>query len=72
MIETGADLVTVSKILGHASIQMTMRYAHPTPENMRLAVSKLGEILGSTRQKVDTLPDVVIGLRSATHLEIAN
>jgi integrase len=38
MIEAGADLVTVSKILGHASIQMTMRYAHPTPENMRCAV----------------------------------
>jgi len=55
MIEVGADLVTVSKILGHSSIQMTMRYAHPTPENMRLAVSKLGEILGSTRQKVDTV-----------------
>jgi hypothetical protein len=33
---------------------MTMRYADPTPENMRLAVSKLGEILGSTRQEVDT------------------
>ena len=72
MIEAGADLVTVSKILGHASIQMTMRYAHPTPENMRLAVNKLGEILGSTRQKVDTPSDVVIGLRSATQLEIAN
>jgi len=72
MIEAGADLVTVSKILGHASIQMTMRYAHPTPENMRLAVSKLGEILGSTRQKLDTPSDVVIGLRSATQLEIAN
>jgi integrase len=72
MIEAGADLVTVSRILGHASIQMTMRYAHPTPENMRLAVGKLGEILGSTRQKVDTPPDVVIGLRSATNLEIAN
>lgn len=55
MIEAGVDLVTVSKILGHASIQMTMRYAHPTPENMRLAISKLGEILGSTRQKVDTV-----------------
>jgi len=43
MVEAGIDLVTVSKILGHSSIQMTMRYAHPTPENMRLAVRKLGE-----------------------------
>lgn len=53
MIEAGADLVTVSKILGHSSIQMTMRYAHPTPENMKRAVEKLGEILDPTRQKVD-------------------
>jgi integrase len=53
MIEAGIDLATVSKILGHASIQMTMRYTHPTPESMKLAVEKLGEILAPTRQKVD-------------------
>jgi integrase len=41
MVEAGVDIVTVSKILGHASIQMTMRYCHPTPENMRRAVDKL-------------------------------
>ncbi|MCX6565023.1 MAG: tyrosine-type recombinase/integrase [Candidatus Aminicenantes bacterium] len=55
MIEAGVDLVTVSKILGHASIQMTMRYAHPTPENMKRAVDRLGDILDPTRQKVDTV-----------------
>jgi integrase len=55
MIEAGIDLVTVSKILGHASIQMTMRYAHPTPENMRLAVEKLGEIFQRSREKVETI-----------------
>jgi len=54
MIEAGADLATVSKILGHASIQMTMRYTHPTPENMQRAIERLGEILDQTRQKVDT------------------
>ena len=55
MVEAMVDLVTVSKILGHSSIQMTMRYAHPTPENMRLAVEKLGEFYEQTRQKVDTV-----------------
>lgn len=44
MVEAGIDLVTVSKIAGHASIQMTMRYAHPTPENMRRAVEVLAQI----------------------------
>jgi integrase len=55
MVEAGTDLVTVSKILGHSSIQMTMRYAHPTPENMKRAVEKLVEIYEQTRQKVDTV-----------------
>jgi site-specific recombinase XerD len=35
------DLATVSKLLGHSSIQMTMRYSHPTPEALKNAVSKL-------------------------------
>jgi integrase len=56
MIEAGVDLVTVSKILGHASIQMTMRYAHPTPDNMKLAVNRLAEILDPSNQKVVTVP----------------
>jgi integrase len=53
MIQAGVDIVTVSKILGHASIQMTMRYAHPTPENMKRAVERLGEIMDPIRQKSD-------------------
>lgn len=57
MIEAGVDLVTVSKILGHASIQMTMRYAHPTPENMRLAVDSLAKILDPSPQKEDEDPE---------------
>ncbi len=55
MVEAGVDLVTVSKVLGHASIQTTMRYCHPTPENMRRAVERLGEIMDPSRQKVDTV-----------------
>ena len=60
MIEAGADLVTVSKILGHSTIQMTMRYAHPTPENMRQAVERLGEILDQGRRKDANGVEVVI------------
>jgi len=29
MIEKGANIVTVSKILGHSDVKITMRYAHP-------------------------------------------
>lgn len=29
MIEAGASILAVSKILGHSDIKMTMRYTHP-------------------------------------------
>jgi len=41
LVLSGIDLATVSKLLGHSSIQMTMRYSHPTPEALKNAVSKL-------------------------------
>ena len=47
MVMGGIDLVTVKEILGHANIQMTMRYAHPTPENKRRAVAVLASIFES-------------------------
>ncbi len=53
-LELGADIMTVSKILGHSSIMMTAKYLHPTGESMRAAVGKVGEFLEPTRQKVDT------------------
>jgi len=55
MVEAGIDLVTVSKILGHASIQTTMRYAHPTPENMRRAVETLAQNMTSAQDFVPIL-----------------
>ena len=33
MVLGGADLATVKEVLGHSSIEMTMRYSHPTPES---------------------------------------
>jgi integrase len=47
MVMGGVDLVTVKEILGHATIQMTMRYAHPTPENKRRAVEVLSGLIKS-------------------------
>lgn len=47
----GTDIVTASKILGHASIQMTMRYVHPTAKDKREAIEKASESLFRGRQK---------------------
>jgi integrase len=51
MVTGGIDLVTVSQILGHASIQMTMKYAHPTPENKRKAVDVLASVFEPKKQE---------------------
>ena len=45
MVMGGIDLPTVREILGHASIQTTMRYTHPIPENKRKAVNVLAAVL---------------------------
>ena len=41
MIESGASIVAVSSILGHADLKTTMRYAHPE-DSLKDAVEKLG------------------------------
>jgi len=41
LVLSGIDLATVSKLLGHSSIHMTMRYSHPTPEALKKAVDAL-------------------------------
>ena len=37
----GVDLPTLAALLGHTTIQMTMRYVHPAEEHKRKAVGKL-------------------------------
>jgi len=57
MVTGGIDLVTVSEILGHSDIKMTMRYAHPTPENRRKAVNVLAAVFdqkGRNQEKSGT------------------
>ncbi len=49
----GADLVTVKELLGHSSINVTMRYAHTNHEAKARAVG----LLGKRSDKIVTLPD---------------
>lgn len=41
MAEAGVDIRTIAEFLGHATIQMTMRYAHATDDAKRRAASAL-------------------------------
>jgi integrase len=70
MVAAGADLVTVSRILGHSSILMTMRYAHPTSENIQRAVDALAENFGKDGKKPAIEPETSItykALKPSSH-----
>lgn len=41
LVMAGVDLPTVQKLMGHSTIQMTMKYAHLAPEHIKSAVEKL-------------------------------
>jgi integrase len=41
LVQDGVDIRVVSELLRHNSIQITMRYAHLAPENVRNAVDRL-------------------------------
>ena len=45
------DLTSVQELLGHKSLNMTLRYAHLAPEHKTKAVKKLDEVLGNTEKK---------------------
>jgi site-specific recombinase XerD len=41
LVMAGVDIRTVAYLMGHSTIQMTMRYAHLAPEHNREAVDRL-------------------------------
>jgi hypothetical protein len=75
----GVDLRTVAELMGHKTIQMTMRYAHPAPAHQLAAVERLisasqAELPGSSgaalphrvAQVSEPLPGALLSEPSAT------
>jgi len=51
LVMAGVDLYTVKTLLGHKTIQMTMRYAHLAPGHLKQAVEVLArKPLSATRE----------------------
>ncbi len=56
LVMAGIDLATVQDLMGHKSIQMTMRYAHLSPGHRQKAVSILSAYY-SNNHKLSTNPE---------------
>lgn len=45
LVMAGVDITTVSRLLGHKSLTMTLRYSHLAPAHMQKAVNILDNAL---------------------------
>jgi len=45
LVMAGVDITTVSRLLGHKSLTMTLRYSHLAPSHMAKAVNVLDDTL---------------------------
>ena len=77
--QSGTDAFTIMRIAGHASVTISQRYVHPTPETVERAFERL-EILNSGKQEnspkliegkrpltVPTIPPTLLTIESVTH-----
>jgi site-specific recombinase XerD len=49
MVESGVNIIVISKILGHSDIKTTMRYAHPE-DSLKQALESLGDFDKNTKK----------------------
>jgi integrase len=56
LVMSAVDIRTVAELMGHKTIQMTMRYSHLAPQHKLDAVLKLGAYVPTEKKNVVTFP----------------
>jgi len=55
LMQGGVPLLEVAKLLGHSTIEMTARYAHLAPENLKAAVGVLDRLRSGYVDRADAV-----------------
>jgi integrase len=61
LLQHGVDIVAVSRLLGHSTIQTTMRYAHHAKTALHEAVNRISVSHFGTTTKAEQAPTTVEG-----------
>jgi site-specific recombinase XerD len=59
LVMAGVDLRTIQQLMGHKTLQMTVRYAHLAPEHQLAAVERLCESVSPQNELTDTRSDTM-------------
>ena len=59
MVQGGASLYAVQKILGHSSIRTTQRYAHLTPGYLESEIGKIDSFLSPVNEAKKELTESI-------------
>jgi site-specific recombinase XerD len=72
LVMAGIDLRTVQELMGHKTIQMTVRYAHLAPKHQLAAVQRLCDTGTAQKAASDTRTDTGISAHSGGATPIVN
>ena len=59
LVQGGADLYSVQKILGHSSTRTTQRYAHLSPGYLESEISKIDNFISPKEESKEELSELV-------------
>ena len=56
LVMSGSDLLTVKELMGHATLDMTLRYAHLAPDHKAAAVNRLDTYMDTGESMSSEVP----------------